>query len=114
MSDDLLTLAGRPVLLITDPVMDATDVIGRAMESGAEMVALHVPALPPDFLNLSSRVAGEMLQKLVNYRLRAAVVGDIEEAVAASNALRDFVRESNRGAWVWFVADLYELEARLA
>ena len=41
-------------------------------------------------------------------------MGDVSAAVAASDPLRDFVRESNRGATVWFVDDLAALEARLA
>jgi hypothetical protein len=42
------------------------------------------------------------------------VVGDISRHVAASNALRDFVYESNRGRHLWFVDSLDELERRLA
>ena len=55
-----------------------------------------------------------MLQKLVNYHRRVAVVGDVAEAAEKSAPLRDFVRESNRGRTVWFVADLAELERKLA
>jgi hypothetical protein len=42
------------------------------------------------------------------------VVGDVSAHLAQSDALRDFVIESNRGEHVWFVRDLAELEARLA
>jgi Domain of unknown function (DUF4180) len=42
------------------------------------------------------------------------VVGDISGALDRSASLRDFVRESNRGRQVWFVADGDELERRLA
>ena len=55
-----------------------------------------------------------MIQKFVNYGIRAVFVGDVAAPVAASDALRDFIRESNRGRHVWFVADLAELEAKLA
>jgi hypothetical protein len=48
----------------------------------------------------------------VNYGLRLAVVGDISEPLADSEALRDFVRESNRGRQVWFVADVAGLAGR--
>jgi hypothetical protein len=46
--------------------------------------------------------------------MRLAVVGDVSRHVAASTALRDLVFESNRGNQVWFVADLDELDTRLA
>ena len=59
-------------------------------------------------------LAGEVMQKFVNYQRQVVILGDLAEAVAASDALRDFVRESNRGRSVWFVADRAELEAKLA
>lgn len=81
---------------------------------GVKLVALPLARLGPEFLRLSSGVAGEVLQKLVNYQFQIAVVGDVAAAVASSEPLRDFVRESNRGTTVWFVDDLEALEAKLA
>lgn len=92
----------------------ATDIIGEAFGAGVRLVVVPVERLDEGFLTLSTRVAGEVIQKFVNYGFRLAFVGDVSEAVAASNALRDFVRESNRGRHVWFVADMAELEAKLA
>lgn len=91
-----------------------SDLIGELFNSGARVVAVPLARLGPDFLRLSSGVAGQVLQKLVNYRFRVAVVGDVAAATAASAPLRDFVRESNRCQTVWFVADLAALEAKLA
>jgi len=92
----------------------ATDIIGEAFGAGVRLVAVPVERLGEGFLTLGTRVAGEVIQKFVNYGFRLAFIGDISEAVAASDALRDFVRESNRGRHVWFVADMAELEAKLA
>jgi hypothetical protein len=116
----LRKLSGVAVLVCADggaPVAgdrDAADLVGEALSVGAEAIALPVARLGAGFFDLSTRMAGEVLQKFVNYGLRVAIVGDISGAVAQSPALRDFVRESNRGRQVWFVADLPELEARLA
>jgi hypothetical protein len=93
---------------------EATDLIGDAMWQHADLVALPVSRLTEDFFTLRTRVAGEITQKFVNYRLRLAIVGDISAYVARSTALRDFVAESNRGRQLWFVADDDELAARLA
>ena len=93
---------------------DATDLIGDALGAGVSMVAVPVERLGDGFLMLSTRIAGEVIQKFVNYGLRIAFVGDISAAVAASKALHDFVWESNRGRHVWFVADLAELDAKIA
>ncbi|WP_368856331.1 DUF4180 domain-containing protein [Escherichia coli] len=42
------------------------------------------------------------------------MVGDISHWLADSKALRDFVYEANKGHSIWFVADIGELEQRLA
>lgn len=95
-------------------VADFNDIIGDMFSTGATLAVIPAARLTPEFLRLSSGLAGEVLQKFVNYGLRVAVLGDIAPALEASAPLRDFVRESNRGSQVWFLADLAELEARLA
>lgn len=92
----------------------ATDLIGDAFGTGVRVIAIPVERLGEGFLVLTTRIAGEVIQKFVNYGVQLAFVGDISDAVAASDALRDFVRESNRGRHVWFVADLDELATKLA
>jgi hypothetical protein len=62
---------------------------------------------------LRSGFAGEFVQKIVNYQLKLAVIGDISAHIAESNALRDFVRECNRGSSVFFVSDVDALSAKL-
>ena len=91
----------------------ATDVISDVFGSGARLVAIPVARLGPGFLTLNTRIAGEVIQKFVNYGFQVVFVGDVSEAVAASDALRDFIRESNRGRHVWFVPDLTALEAKI-
>jgi hypothetical protein len=92
---------------------DATDLIGLAWEQKARLVALPVERLGEDFLVLSTGIAGEVVQKFVNYQVGLAIVGDISAAVARSKPLADFVRESNRGRHVWFVADMDALSGKL-
>jgi uncharacterized protein DUF4180 len=93
---------------------DINDVVSAAWQHQATMVAIPVQRLDPAFFRLSSRIAGEVLQKLVNYRLRPVIVGDVSTWSVESGALRDFILESNRGHSVWFVEDLDELRRRLA
>ncbi|MFC4149742.1 DUF4180 domain-containing protein [Micromonospora mangrovi] len=118
MPDVLQDRAGVPVL-VCDPAgppvataQDALDLIGAAF-AGAEAVAVPATRLSADFFALGSRVAGDVMQKFVNYRLRLVVVGDIAGHLAASAALRALVHESNRADHVWFVPDLDALDARL-
>jgi hypothetical protein len=118
VGDEIVVLVGVPVLRCAadGPQLNgeraALDLVGEAL-GRAELVAVPVARIAPAFFDLSSTAAGEIVQKFVTYRLRLAVVGDVTEHVAASTALRDFVRECNRGTQTWFVADEAELAARL-
>jgi hypothetical protein len=96
-----------------DPPQDATEIIGSALSAGAAVVVLPVSLLGPNFFHLRTGVAGEMLQKFVNYGVKLAILGDVSVYTATSSALRDFIYESNRGETIWFVADRHELEQRL-
>lgn len=91
----------------------ATDLIGEALFAGASVLAVPAVRLGPAFFQLRSGLAGEIAQKAVNYRLKLAVIGDISQHLAASNALRDWVREANRGREIWFEPSLDSLAARL-
>lgn len=120
MSGGVVALAGQRIFLCAEdgPLLDsdreAVDLIGELFGLEVETIAIPTSRLGPGFLDLRTRIAGEIIQKLVNYRYRPTIVGDISKALAGSKALQDFVRESNRGTMVWFVADLAALEARLA
>lgn len=118
MADLVMDLGGGPVLVcdrdgapIAGP-QDALDLIGAAF-SRADTVAVPADRLDERFFTLRTGLAGEIMQKFVNYRVRLVIVGDITAYEAASTALRDLVRESNRGNQIWFVADLDELDTRL-
>jgi hypothetical protein len=93
---------------------DLLDVIGEASAHQAELVLLPVERLPAEFFPLRSGVAGSLVQKFVNYRLRLAILGDVSVHVAGNDAVRDFVHEANRGRQLWFVATEDELNQRLA
>lgn len=93
---------------------DVGDFLSAAWAADAALVAIPVTRLAPDFFRLTTRIAGDVAQKFVNYRIRLVIVGDISAYCAQSKALRDFVHESNQGPALWFVDDLAALEARLA
>ena len=92
---------------------DAVDLIGDVLSIGAEVVAVPVDLLDADFFDLSTGLAGALMQKFVNYQLTLAVIGDISEYVAASRALHDLVYEVNHGNEVWFLPDHHALDARI-
>lgn len=99
------------------PALDArtvNDVLSAAWSTDATWLAFPLGRLCDGFLDLSTRIAGEVIQKFTNYRVGVAFIGDIAPWTEASNSLRDFVYESNKGSAVWFVPDVAELKARLA
>lgn len=93
---------------------DVLELIGSVYYDDVSWVVLPAERLTDDFFTLGSGVAGDIVQKFVNYRLGFAVLGDVSRFTANSTSLADFVRESNRGRHTWFVADLDEFRTRLS
>lgn len=77
------------------------------------MIVIPTTRFVDDFFVLRTRVAGEIIQSFVNYRLHLIVLGDLTEHVAGSEALAAYIRESNRGTHVWFMPTPDDLTRRL-
>lgn len=91
----------------------ALDVLMTAKyELGTKNIAIDKMLIHPDFFILSTGMAGEILQKYVNYGGRIAIYGDYSGYT--SKPLRDFIYESNKGHDVFFVETEEEAIARLA
>ena len=98
--------------LITD-VQSALDLMATVRyETGADRMILPKAALDERFFVLSSGLAGDILQKFVNYQLAVAIVGDY--SVYTSKPLRDFIYESNNGKHVFFLATLEKAIEKLS
>lgn len=80
-------------------------------ETGCTAMVLPKAALSEDFFRLPTGLAGEVLQKFVNYHMRLAIVGDYSGYT--SKNLKDFLYESNKGSSVLFLTDEEEAVARL-
>ncbi len=92
-------------------IRDALDVIAEANYHGASCVMMQTEHLNRDFFDLRTGLAGEILQKCANYRMRLAVVGAVEQF--GSNSFNAFVVECNRGDSVFFEADRAAAVARI-
>ena len=98
--------------LITD-VQSALDLMATVRyETGADRMILPKAALDERFFVLSSGLAGDILQKFVNYQLAVAIVGDYSGYT--SKPLRDFIYESNNGSHVFFVATVEDALDKLS
>jgi hypothetical protein len=82
------------------------------MDSSAEGIIVHQENIDEQFFDLRSGLAGEMLQKVVNYRLRLAIVGDF--SIYESNSLKAFIYESNKSNTIAFVNSIEDALIRLS
>lgn len=81
----------------------ALDILMAAnYEAGTKNVVLDKKLVADDFFILSTGLAGEVLQKYINYGGRIAIFGDYSHYT--SKPLHDFIYESNRGKSVFFAA----------
>jgi hypothetical protein len=92
---------------------DAVDLVGKSFENRATVIVIPVECLNDEFFHLKTRIAGELIQKFVQYRRRLVIIGDISGFLAESSALRAFVNESNRGKEVWFLPSLEDFNQKL-
>ncbi len=67
---------------------------------GTKNIVIDKKLICEDFFILSSGLAGEILQKYVNYGGRISIYGDF--SCYTSKPLRDFIYESNKGRDVFF------------
>lgn len=88
--------------LVITSLDDATDLIGNLYYQEADKVILHEKTITPAFFDLKNKLAGNILQKFSNYRMRLAIVGDFGKY--PGKPLKDFIRESNKGRQVHFVS----------
>jgi hypothetical protein len=89
---------------------DAIDLITHSNE-GCDRFIIYKKNLHEDFFNLGSGIAGDILQKFSNYRIRLGVIGDFSGF--KSKNLNDFFRESNRMGRILFLDNIDEALARL-
>ena len=109
---EIITQVETEETLITD-VQSALDLMATVRyETGADRMILPKVALDERFFVLSSGLAGDILQKFVNYQLKIAIVGDYSGYT--SKPLRDFIYESNNGSHVFFVATVEEALEKLS
>lgn len=97
-------------------ITDAQSALDLAMtvkyETGADRIAIPKDLICEDFFILSTGLAGEVLQKFINYHVKAAIYGDYTRYT--SKPLRDFIYESNNGHDFFFVATEEEAIQKLA
>ena len=93
---------GSDEIVIKD-AQSALDVLMTAKyEAGTKNIVVDKKLIVDGFFIISTGLAGEILQKYINYGGRIAIFGDFSHY--KSKPLHDFIYESNRGKNVFFAA----------
>jgi PadR family transcriptional regulator AphA len=88
------------------------DLVTAAIESGTQGLLIDQPAMPPEFFDLSTGVAGSIVQRLTMYGIRMAVV--VPDPSIHSGPFQDFAREANAGGVFRFFPDREQAVAWLS
>lgn len=73
------------------------------IEAGERRLLLDEGALPPEFFDLSTGVAGALVQRVTQYGIRMAAV--VPDPSVHSGPFQDFAREASRGGMFRFFPD---------
>jgi hypothetical protein len=92
--------------LISDSVeinnaQDALEIMANCSYQGISKIIIHEINVSPDFFELKTGIAGEILQKFSNYNIELAIVGNFSKYT--SKSLSDFIYESNKIGRINFV-----------
>ena len=97
-------------IILNNP-QDLLDLMVLAGEKDANKIILHENNINPDFFELKTGFAGEVLQKAVNYHIKLAIIGDFNKFT--SKSLKSLIVESNNGNQFFFVSNIIEAVERL-
>ncbi len=97
--------------IVIAKIEDALNLMADIYYQGFDAIILHEKNITPNFFDLKTGIAGEILQKFSNYRMRLAIVGDFKKY--ESKSFKDFVFESNKYRQINFVGTLKEAIERL-
>jgi hypothetical protein len=110
---------GEPVAVVSGSevlvadVQSALDLMATVRyEADCDRIVIHKSLISESFFDLKTRLAGDILQKFINYGVKVAFVGDF--AAYSSQSLRDFIYECNHGTDFLFVPDERQAVERLS
>lgn len=101
-------LSNEVVLFKTE---DALDLIGNCHYQGATKIIIREENITPDFFDLKTKIAGDILQKFSTYAMQLAIVGNFTKY--QSKSLNDFIYESNKQGRILFVPSIEEAQVKL-
>ncbi|MDH6254082.1 hypothetical protein M2347_003809 [Chryseobacterium sp. H1D6B] len=92
--------------IIIESAQDGLDLLGDMYYQGFDSIIIYEKNIIPDFFDLKTKIAGDILQKFSNYRVRLAIIGDFTQY--QSKSIKDFIFESNNSRHVNFLKTVHE------
>ncbi|WP_212936791.1 DUF4180 domain-containing protein [Bacillus hominis] len=97
-----IAVVRNDTVLISD-VQSALDLMATVQyEADSKRIAIKKSLISESFFDLKTRLAGDILQKFINYSVKIAIVGDF--SMYTSKSLKDFIYECNKGKDIFFLA----------
>jgi len=106
-----IIIVNAEVPIISDGQSALDFIMSIGYNHGCCNIVINKAAISEDFFKLSTGIAGEISQKIVNYRYRLAIFGDFSGYT--SKPLQDYIYESNKGSHLYFAATEDEAIRRL-
>ncbi|CAM3488171.1 DUF4180 domain-containing protein [Elizabethkingia occulta] len=91
--------------VLIQQMQDGLDLLADLYYQGFDKIIISEQNITPDFFDLKNKMAGDILQKFSNYKMRLAIIGSFSYE---SKSLKDFIYECNKGKLVNFVKTLSE------
>lgn len=98
--------------IIIQSAQDGLDLLGNIYYQDFDKIIMYEENITPEFFDLKTKIAGEILQKFSNYRVRLAIVGNFSKY--DSKSIKDFIFESNKTQHINFVETLEEALEKLS
>jgi len=99
-------------ILITD-TQSALDFMATVRyDFSCDRIIINKSAICEEFFNLKTKIAGDILQKFINYQTKLAIIGDF--SVYNSKSLKDFIYESNNRKDLFFLSSEEEAIKKLS
>lgn len=107
----IAVVSGSEVLI--KDVQSALDLIATVQyETDSRRIVMDQSLISESFFDLKTRLAGDILQKFINYQVKIAIIGDF--SVYPSQSLQDFIYECNKGHDFFFLPSEQEGIERLS
>ncbi|MEK4912862.1 DUF4180 domain-containing protein [Bacillus sp. FSL E2-8887] len=97
-----IAVVRNDTVLISD-VQSALDLMATVQyEVDSKRIAINKSLISESFFDLKTRLAGDILQKFINYRVKISIIGDF--SMYTSKSLKDFIYECNKGKDIFLLA----------